>query len=109
MPTKGTASSRRESSRTAATANATELFMASRSPRSMRYELMQTTAMAHDMASAAFEARGLGVIDLEHMLSSRVDAHPASANVSVSDVMHYCQPGPADWALDAVVRRVGRE
>jgi len=61
----------------------------------------------NDMARAAFAAQGFGIIDLEPMLSVRADAHPASFN-GTGDTFHYCQPGPGDWGLDAVLRHVAR-
>ena len=59
----------------------------------------------NDVVSAAFRAQGHGVIDVEAMLSARVDAYPASSD-GRGDKLHYCQPGPADWALDVLLRRV---
>lgn len=71
----------------------------------------------NDVSRAAFVARGHGVIDVEAMLSARVDAHPAShhddgdlgageSNKGKGDRVHFCAPGPLDWALDAIVRHV---
>ena len=63
----------------------------------------------NDIGRAAFEAAGHAVIDLEHMLGVRVDMHPASLpnpdGTIYPDTIHYCQPGPADWALDVLMRR----
>ena len=66
----------------------------------------------NDIGRAAFEAAGHGVIDLEHMLGVRVDMHPASLpnqdGTIYPDTIHYCQPGPADWALDVLMNRALR-
>jgi len=62
---------------------------------------------ANDVCRAAFTAQGFEVLDHEGMLSVRPDAHPASFN-GTGDKLHFCQPGPADWALDAAVRRIAR-
>jgi len=57
----------------------------------------------NDACRAAFSAHGHSIIDLETMLGVRVDAHPASFD-GTGDKLHFCQPGPTDWALDAIVR-----
>ena len=44
------------------------------------------------------------MLDLESMLGERVDAYPATHN-GTGDKLHFCQPGPADWAFDALVGR----
>lgn len=62
----------------------------------------------NDMASSAFRARGHGVLDVEDMLGVRVDAYPSSTD-GVGDKLHFCQPGPPDWALDHLIRRVTQE
>ena len=62
----------------------------------------------NDCARAAFEAHGHGIIDVEAMLGVRADAHPASSD-GRGDRLHFCQPGPADWALDVIVRRVATD
>ena len=49
--------------------------------------------------------QGHGVIDHECMLGLRVDAHPASINIS-TDALHFCMPGPPDYAMDNVLRVV---
>ena len=59
----------------------------------------------NDVARAAFSAQGLPVVDLESMLSVRVDAYPASRD-GIGDKLHFCQPGPGDWALDVLLRRL---
>ena len=48
---------------------------------------------------------GHGIIDVETMLGVRADAHPASFDGN-GDRLHFCQPGPADWAMDAVARHI---
>lgn len=58
----------------------------------------------NDMSTAAYLAAGHGVIDVEHMLGVRVDAHPASGTQGHGDALHFCAPGPVDFAVDAVVR-----
>ena len=58
----------------------------------------------NDVSAAAFRAHGHGVIDLESMLGARVDAHPGSFD-GTGDKLHFCQPGPTDWGLDAILRR----
>lgn len=40
------------------------------------------------------------------MLGARVDAHPGSRD-GRGDALHFCCPGPLDYALDLVVARVG--
>ena len=57
-------------------------------------------AIVNDIASRAFQSKGLGVLDAAKMLSQRVDAHPGSVpNSRGVDILHFCQPGP----LSAVV------
>ena len=43
-----------------------------------------------------------------YILQVRVDAHPASYD-GHGDRLHFCQPGPADWALDVLVRQITSE
>ena len=62
----------------------------------------------NDVSRTAFRARGHGVIDAEVMMGMRVDAYPASYD-GQGDKLHFCQPGPPDWALDVVVRRIARD
>ena len=57
-------------------------------------------------AAAAFLAAGHGVIDVAAMLGLRVDAHPGST-AGGTDGLHFCMPGPLDYALDIVLARVG--
>ena len=59
----------------------------------------------NDMMRAAFRAHGHGVVDHEAMLGARVDAYPCSQN-GEGDKLHFCLPGPPDWALDSLVRQV---
>ena len=40
------------------------------------------------------------------MLGLRVDAHPGST-AGGTDGLHFCMPGPLDYALDIVLSRVG--
>ena len=56
---------------------------------------------------AAFSALGHGVIDDVEMLGRRQDAHPGSHN-GEGDTVHYCLPGPIDYALDEVIRVLRR-
>ena len=63
----------------------------------------------NDMSAAAFSAHSHGVLDFEMMLGARADAHPASSNGLSEDKLHFCQPGPADWALDSVVRHISSQ
>ena len=56
---------------------------------------------------AAFSAVGHGVIDDVEMLGRRQDAHPGSHN-GEGDTVHYCLPGPIDYALDEVIRVLRR-
>ena len=58
----------------------------------------------NDASAAAFRAHGHGIIDQETMLGARVDAHPGSFD-GQGDKLHFCQPGPLDWALDSILRR----
>ena len=58
----------------------------------------------NDMMRSAFRAQGHGVIDVETMLGVRVDAYPCSKD-GAGDKLHFCQPGPVDWALDVMVRQ----
>ena len=60
---------------------------------------------ANDVAAAAFRAEGHDVVDVEAMLGVRVDAHPGSMD-GTGDKLHFCQPGPPDWALDHILRRI---
>ena len=46
------------------------------------------------------------VIDVAAMLGLRVDAHPGST-AGGTDGLHFCMPGPLDYALDIVLARVG--
>ena len=62
----------------------------------------------NDVSRTAFRARGHEVIDAEAMMGMRVDAYPASYD-GTGDKLHFCQPGPPDWALDVVVRRIARD
>ena len=39
------------------------------------------------------------------MLGMRVDAHPAS-KTGLGDNLHFCMPGPVDYALDVVAKAV---
>ena len=56
---------------------------------------------------AAFEAAGHHVIHTDAMLTSRIDAHPASiAPNRTGDALHFCMPGPVDFALDSVLRAI---
>ena len=61
---------------------------------------------ANGAAAAAFLAAGHGVIDVAAMLGLRVDAHPGST-AGGTDGLHFCMPGPLDYALDIVLARVG--
>ena len=61
----------------------------------------------NDMMRSAFRAQGHGVIDVETMLGVRVDAYPCSKD-GAGDKLHFCQPGPVDWALDVMVRQISR-
>ena len=54
-----------------------------------------------------FSAVGHGVIDDVEMLGRRQDAHPGSHN-GEGDTVHYCLPGPIDYALDEVIRVLRR-
>ena len=56
---------------------------------------------------AAFSAVGHGIIDDVEMLGRRQDAHPGSHN-GEGDTVHYCLPGPIDYALDEVIRVLRR-
>ena len=60
-------------------------------------------------AVAAFDAAGHSVVDVATMLGQRVDAHPASRDGGSSDALHFCIPGPLDYVLDLVLRRVRDE
>ena len=62
--------------------------------------------VANGAAAAAFLAAGHGVIDVAAMLGLRVDAHPGST-AGGTDGLHFCMPGPLDYALDIVLARVG--
>lgn len=62
----------------------------------------------NDVMRAAFRAHGHGVVDVEAMLGVRVDAYPCSHD-GTGDKLHFCQPGPVDWALDALVRQIRRD
>lgn len=62
----------------------------------------------NDVSRAAFRAHGHGIIDVESMLGARVDAYPGTHN-GEGDKLHFCQPGPGDWAMDVVVRRISAE
>ena len=62
--------------------------------------------VANGAAAAAFLAAGHGVIDVAAMLGLRVDAHPGST-AGGTDGLHFCMPGPLDYALDLVLARVG--
>ena len=62
--------------------------------------------VANGAAAAAFLAAGHGVIDVAAMLGLRVDAHPGST-AGGTDGLHFCMPGPLDYALDIVLSRVG--
>ena len=62
--------------------------------------------VANGAAAAAFLAAGHGVIDVAAMLGLRVDAHPGST-AGGTDGLHFCMPGPLDYALDLVLSRVG--
>ena len=59
------------------------------------------------MQVEAFSALGHGVIDDVEMLGRRQDAHPGSHN-GEGDTVHYCLPGPIDYALDEVIRVLRR-
>ena len=62
----------------------------------------------NDMARSAFKAHGHGIIENEAMLGARVDAYPASYDGD-GDKLHFCQPGPTDWAMDQVLKRVSAD
>ena len=62
--------------------------------------------VANGAAAAAFLAAGHEVIDVAAMLGLRVDAHPGST-AGGTDGLHFCMPGPLDYALDIVLSRVG--
>ena len=62
----------------------------------------------NDVSRAAFHAHGHSIIDVESMLGVRVDAYPASDDGD-GDKLHFCQPGPPDWAMDVVLKRVTAE
>ncbi len=62
--------------------------------------------VANGAAAAAFLAAGHGVIDVAAMLGLRVAAHPGST-AGGTDGLHFCMPGPLDYALDLVLSRVG--
>ena len=60
------------------------------------------------MSVAAYLAAGHGVIDVENMLGMRRDAHlDWGGGVHSSDALHYCEPGPVDYALDFTLRALG--
>ena len=86
--------------------NASAIFDASLMRGAAEYS-HQWAHWANDLSKTAFAARGHGIIDLEAMLSVRVDAHPASFD-GQGDRVHFCAPGPLDWALDVVVRHVAQ-
>lgn len=86
--------------------NASDIFDASLLKGAGEYS-HQWAHWVNDVSKTAFAARGHDVIDLEPMLSVRVDAHPASFDGD-GDRVHFCAPGPLDWALDVVVRHIAR-
>lgn len=74
-------------------------------------------AEINDMSKQAFLAAGHGILDVEEMLGTRQDAHPASRapllakavtsrHGSEADKLHYCMPGVPDYALDTVLERL---
>ena len=78
--------------------------------RSARWRFFhQKVAWFNDAARAAFAAQGHAVIDQEQMLGVRVDANPASFDGRDRDTLHFCMPGPSDWAMDVVIRRIAED
>ena len=69
-------------------------------------------ATANDMHTAAFRAAGHGVLDLEWMQGTRIDAHFGSGPMVGSpgnrneDLLHFCMPGVPDRVADELVRTV---
>ena len=73
--------------------------------RSSIRTLADLYATVNDMSVAAFRAAGHSVIDHECMLGQRIDAHPSSMTGSAQDdALHFCMPGPVDYALDNLLR-----
>ena len=66
-----------------------------------------TGEVSYAASVAAFSALGHGIIDDVEMLGRRQDAHPGSHN-GEGDTVHYCLPGPIDYALDEVIRVLRR-